>query len=81
MEKVGRNDPCPCGSGLKYKKCCFGKPPKPKFKATVIKSGNAESKVPDLMNRFQAEKEEAKQFSMTSHDFRVTNGDATPPQS
>lgn len=24
MEKVGRNDPCPCGSGLKYKKCCLG---------------------------------------------------------
>jgi len=23
--KVGRNDPCPCGSGLKYKKCCAGK--------------------------------------------------------
>ncbi|RJQ61587.1 MAG: type I methionyl aminopeptidase [Desulfobacteraceae bacterium] len=22
-EKVGRNDPCPCGSGLKYKKCCL----------------------------------------------------------
>jgi uncharacterized protein len=21
----GRNDPCPCGSGLKYKKCCLGK--------------------------------------------------------
>ncbi|MDP4106934.1 MAG: SEC-C metal-binding domain-containing protein, partial [Bacillota bacterium] len=20
--KVGRNDPCPCGSGQKYKKCC-----------------------------------------------------------
>jgi uncharacterized protein YecA (UPF0149 family) len=20
--KVGRNDPCPCGSGTKYKKCC-----------------------------------------------------------
>jgi len=20
--KVGRNEPCPCGSGLKYKKCC-----------------------------------------------------------
>ena len=20
--KVGRNQPCPCGSGLKYKKCC-----------------------------------------------------------
>ena len=24
-EKIGRNDPCPCGSGKKYKKCCFGK--------------------------------------------------------
>jgi len=23
--RVGRNDPCPCGSGLKYKKCCMGK--------------------------------------------------------
>jgi len=22
IEKVGRNDPCPCGSGKKYKKCC-----------------------------------------------------------
>ncbi|MDH3851098.1 MAG: SEC-C metal-binding domain-containing protein, partial [Deltaproteobacteria bacterium] len=22
---MGRNDPCPCGSGLKYKKCCLGK--------------------------------------------------------
>jgi preprotein translocase subunit SecA len=21
--KVGRNDPCPCGSGKKYKKCCY----------------------------------------------------------
>jgi preprotein translocase subunit SecA len=20
--RVGRNDPCPCGSGKKYKKCC-----------------------------------------------------------
>ncbi len=25
MSKVGRNDPCPCGSGLKFKKCCLGK--------------------------------------------------------
>ena len=22
---AGRNDPCPCGSGLKYKKCCLGR--------------------------------------------------------
>jgi len=24
VDKVGRNDPCPCGSGKKYKKCCGG---------------------------------------------------------
>jgi SWIM/SEC-C metal-binding protein len=25
-DKVGRNDPCPCGSGKKYKKCCADLP-------------------------------------------------------
>jgi hypothetical protein len=23
-DRVGRNDPCPCGSGKKFKKCCYG---------------------------------------------------------
>ncbi len=23
IPKVGNNDPCPCGSGIKYKKCCM----------------------------------------------------------
>ena len=23
--KIGRNQPCPCGSGKKYKKCCLNK--------------------------------------------------------
>jgi hypothetical protein len=31
--KPQRNKPCPCGSGLKYKKCCYLLPPeKPKPK-------------------------------------------------
>ena len=25
MSAIGRNDPCPCGSGKKYKRCCLGK--------------------------------------------------------
>ena len=25
VSKIGRNDPCPCGSGKKYKTCCLGK--------------------------------------------------------
>lgn len=42
-QKPGRNDPCPCGSGKKYKQCCLSKErPSPtggrKFKATVLKA-------------------------------------------
>jgi hypothetical protein len=25
--KIGRNEPCPCGSGKKFKRCCLGKVP------------------------------------------------------
>ena len=24
MTKIGRNEPCPCGSGKKFKRCCLG---------------------------------------------------------
>lgn len=27
VPRVGRNDPCPCGSGKKYKRCCLGRSP------------------------------------------------------
>ena len=37
-KKVGRNDPCPCGSGKKYKKCCL-----PREEARAQPSGKAES--------------------------------------
>ena len=45
--KTGRNDPCPCGSGLKYKKCCNKRsiplveviPSVPKRKATRLCGG------------------------------------------
>lgn len=32
-KKVGRNDPCPCGSGLKYKNCCLKKEIEPSYEA------------------------------------------------
>lgn len=44
-KKVGRNDPCPCGSGKKYKKCCEQRlGPKRKFQASVLSSGMNEGK-------------------------------------
>ncbi len=34
MKKIGRNDPCPCGNGRKYKKCCLlAHPTRPQFTA------------------------------------------------
>ena len=36
MERPGRNDPCPCGSGRKYKKCCLAREAEgPAFAASV----------------------------------------------
>jgi hypothetical protein len=46
MAKIGRNDPCPCGSGKKFKKCCYLKqkesgnltaPPQVSLRAEVAK--------------------------------------------
>jgi len=37
MEKIGRNDLCPCGSGKKYKKCCFSKAVSHDWKPYCIK--------------------------------------------
>ncbi|MBS0648135.1 MAG: SEC-C domain-containing protein [Verrucomicrobia bacterium] len=39
MEKVGRNDPCPCGSGQKFKKCCESKVAKRSIGAAQVLSG------------------------------------------
>lgn len=52
-DKPGRNDPCPCQSGKKFKNCCMGKPEfsssvsKKKFTAKVISSGGNHQKQPD----------------------------------
>ena len=53
-KKPGRNDPCPCGSGKKFKQCCMKLPGKKKLTAKVIKSGPTEEKKeqsPDLIKR------------------------------
>jgi tetratricopeptide (TPR) repeat protein len=33
MAKIGRNDPCPCGSGKKYKRCCLATDAEPAVQA------------------------------------------------
>lgn len=48
--KAGRNDPCPCGSGKKYKQCCWQKDsapaPKKKFTAKIISGGGMKKEDP-----------------------------------
>jgi hypothetical protein len=36
MKEVGRNDPCPCGSGKKFKKCCEMKQKHKKIQAQLL---------------------------------------------
>ena len=43
--KVSRNDPCPCGSGKKYKKCCWKKR---KLKAPEPRAVVAAAKAPAI---------------------------------
>lgn len=53
-ETVGRNDPCPCGSGLKYKKCCL------KEEKEGITELSEENEIPeDLQEQSEREEQEA----------------------
>ena len=36
MPAIGRNEPCPCGSGKKYKKCCLAKDEAARFAAPPV---------------------------------------------
>jgi len=40
-KKIGRNEPCPCKSGLKYKKCCLNKIIYKRFKTNPNKNNES----------------------------------------
>ena len=80
--KVGRNDPCPCGSGKKYKNCCYGKEEKKtytpegkrKFKAKLLSGASGAGDVfrastPKPLSIATSSPEELK-FKITQSDFR-----------
>ena len=41
MAETGRNDPCPCGSGKKYKKCCALKTPMQRRTTSVVSTSQS----------------------------------------
>ncbi len=52
MTKTGRNDPCPCGSGKKYKKCCELKEPR-KLTAHKIEGEGLSKSASSISGLFQ----------------------------
>lgn len=51
--KTGRNDPCPCGSGKKYKKCCLHAAPQVRANSGYIYTDldHLSNQVPDLIEQ------------------------------
>ncbi|HEY2810077.1 MAG TPA: SEC-C metal-binding domain-containing protein [Rhabdochlamydiaceae bacterium] len=75
MEKIGRNDPCHCGSGKKYKKCCEMQAKSKRFHAEVVTSAsshptNGTGKISSLFFRsassLPSEKPKTSQINITS---------------
>lgn len=59
MTKIGRNKPCPCGSGLKYKKCCLDR--KPRARTIIIGS-------PEPLHGFYYDKDKMELTGLTYDD-------------
>lgn len=85
-KKVKRNDPCPCGSGRKYKQCCMQKEQagvktytndgKRKFKAKVLSSSSTVSQFFSSKASYEKETEQEDplkkmRFEKTKEDFQV----------
>ncbi|PIV24155.1 MAG: hypothetical protein COZ69_12180 [Deltaproteobacteria bacterium CG_4_8_14_3_um_filter_45_9] len=66
-DKVGRNDPCPCGSGEKYKKCCLNKDEARRSEKTSATSKEIELR--DKLISFSSKERYRKDFERAHHLF------------
>jgi tetratricopeptide (TPR) repeat protein len=57
MAKIGRNDPCPCGSGKKYKKCCLASDEAAARAARPAQPAAVPARRPSLASYFQEQDE------------------------
>jgi uncharacterized protein len=65
-EKIGRNDPCPCGSGKKYKQCCLLHK---KQKVTTLAGRKFTAKVISKPSKSPEEKENEEQQLKAEKDY------------
>lgn len=92
QKKVGRNDPCPCGSGKKYKNChmlqeketakTYTPSGKRKFTAKVISTSGKSQSVFQRASSNGGEpfSNEDLKFKLTSHDFRKKSSEGDDVQ-
>lgn len=81
MKKVGRNDPCPCGSGKKFKKCCESKMLGGKFVATKIETTDAlPQKMSNLTGFFQTQVAKIAKISDTTRSLKPEPKPETPSE-
>lgn len=75
--KIGRNDPCSCGSGKKYKQCCMLKnAPKPAGRKLTAKWIN-QPQVPNLYDRMFGDA-----IASTEKEFKqISTKDKSDPES
>jgi predicted O-linked N-acetylglucosamine transferase (SPINDLY family) len=74
VKTPGRNDPCPCGSGKKYKKCCMGKlEPREDYSRNL----NIEQKLVEAASLFESgQLDAAKNIASEILSVAPTNADA-----
>jgi uncharacterized protein YchJ len=70
--KIGRNDPCPCGSGLKYKKCHGGIRPVTSLKSETVDPGIFKNLPADVQEKIKKQELKAKNRKKIYGDVRDT---------
>ena len=67
MPTPGRNDPCPCGSGKKYKRCCLDRDQAAEFAPLIAKRTQLEAERRARAEELRATLEEAAQLDDASN--------------
>lgn len=65
--KIGRNEPCPCGSGKKYKKCCLNKSDEQRLAEAVIRSSDNLKKEAHIKQCLHPNKDECDEKIVKAH--------------
>jgi len=75
MTKAGRNDPCPCGSGKKFKKCCERNMIKGKFLASKMQKSSSK-----MSSFFTQNVSQQTPFTLKGKNITVTSKQNPPAE-